>query len=93
MGKFIPRLISILAPPTKKKERHDFSSKAKRAKRKAYEQWYNWQTALRLVQGYGRSIRSKEDWAKTYVLDSAFGPFVKKNTNILPNWFTQAIQA
>ena len=61
-------------------------------KRKAYEQWYNWQTALRLVQGYGRSIRSKEDWAKTYVLDSAFGPFVKKNTNILPNWFTQAIQ-
>ncbi|MGC1930630.1 MAG: hypothetical protein WA667_16805, partial [Candidatus Nitrosopolaris sp.] len=40
----------------------------------------------------GRSIRSKEDWAKTYVLDSAFGPFVKKNKNILPDWFTQAIQ-
>ena len=33
------------------------------------------------------------DWAKTYVLDSAFGPFVNKNTNILPNWFTQAIQS
>ncbi|MGA9149579.1 MAG: helicase C-terminal domain-containing protein [Candidatus Nitrosopolaris sp.] len=62
-------------------------------KRKTNGQWYTWQTALRLVQGYGRSIRSKEDWAKTYVLDSAFGPFVKKNTNILPNWFTQAIQA
>ncbi|MGC1931795.1 MAG: helicase C-terminal domain-containing protein [Candidatus Nitrosopolaris sp.] len=61
-------------------------------KRKTNGQWYTWQTALRLVQGYGRSIRSKEDWAKTYVLDSAFGPFVKKNTNILPNWFTQAIQ-
>ena len=61
-------------------------------KRKTNGQWYTWQTALRLVQGYGRSMRSKEDWAKTYVLDSAFGPFVKKNTNILPNWFTQAIQ-
>ena len=62
-------------------------------KRKTNGQWYTWQTALRLVQGYGRSIRSKEDWAKTYVLDSAFAPFVKKNTNILSNWFTQAIQA
>jgi Rad3-related DNA helicase len=45
-----------------------------------------------LVQGYGRSIRSKEDWAKTYVLDSGFENFVKKNKNILPDWFTQAVQ-
>ena len=62
------------------------------AKRKIDEDWYYWQTALKLVQGYGRSIRSKEDWAKTYVLDSAFVYFVKKNGNILPEWFTQAIQ-
>ncbi|MGB8934594.1 MAG: ATP-dependent DNA helicase [Candidatus Nitrosopolaris sp.] len=60
-------------------------------KRKINEQWYSWQTALRLVQGYGRSVRSKEDWAITYVLDSAFGLFVNKNKNILPDWFTQAI--
>ena len=62
-------------------------------KRKIDEEWYYWQTALKLIQGYGRSIRSKEDWAKTYVLDSAFGYFVEKNKNILPDWFTQAIQA
>jgi Rad3-related DNA helicase len=62
------------------------------AKRKLDEEWYYWQTALKLIQGYGRSIRSKEDWAKTYVLDSAFGYFVRKNKNILPDWFTQAIQ-
>ena len=61
-------------------------------KRKISGQWYTWQTALRLVQGYGRSIQSKEDWAKTYVLDSAFLPFVRKNKNILPHWFIQAIQ-
>jgi Rad3-related DNA helicase len=61
------------------------------AKRKIDEDWYYWQTALRLVQGYGRSVRSKEDWAKTYVLDSAFGYF-EKNRNILPDWFTQDIQ-
>jgi hypothetical protein len=45
-----------------------------------------------LVQAYGRSVRSKDDWATTYVLDSAFGLFVRKNKNILPQWFIQAIQ-
>ncbi|MGB6532560.1 MAG: helicase C-terminal domain-containing protein [Candidatus Nitrosopolaris sp.] len=44
------------------------------AKRNANGQWYTWQTALRLVQGYGRSIRSKEDWAKTYV--GGFGVWI-----------------
>jgi ATP-dependent DNA helicase DinG len=63
------------------------------AKRKLSRQWYIWQTGLRLIQGYGRSVRSKQDWAKTYVLDSAFAPFVRKNGNIFPDWFTQAIQA
>jgi hypothetical protein len=37
--------------------------------------------------------RSKEDYAVTYVLDSGFENFVKKNKNILPDWFTQAIQS
>ncbi len=62
------------------------------AKRKMDEDWYYWQTALKLIQGYGRSIRSKNDWAKTYVLDSAFGYFVRKNRNIMPDWFINAIQ-
>jgi ATP-dependent DNA helicase DinG len=62
-------------------------------KKKRNENWYTWQTALRLVQAYGSSVRSKEDWAKTYVLDSAFLPFVRKNKDILPHWFIQAIQA
>jgi ATP-dependent DNA helicase DinG len=61
-------------------------------KRKRNEQWYTWQTALKLVQGYGRSIRSKEDWAITYVLDAAFGHFVFRNRDILPDWFRAAIR-
>lgn len=61
-------------------------------KRKLNKEWYYWQTALRLVQAYGRSIRSKDDWAKTYVLDSAFNYFVKVNYNILPKWFLSAIR-
>jgi Rad3-related DNA helicase len=62
------------------------------AKRQVDEEWYYWQTALKLIQAYGRSVRSKDDWAKTYILDSAFGYFVKKNMNILPDWFRQAIR-
>jgi ATP-dependent DNA helicase DinG len=61
-------------------------------KRKRNEQWYTWQTALKLVQGYGRSIRSKEDWAITYVVDAAFGHFVFRNRDILPDWFRAAIR-
>ena len=51
--------------------------------------WYNWQTALALVQAYGRSVRSKDDWAYTFILDSAFDSFICRNK--LPTWFTEAI--
>lgn len=62
------------------------------AKRELNEEWYYWQTALKIVQAYGRSVRSKEDWAKTYILDSAFGYFIRKNRNIMPKWFLEAIK-
>ncbi|HEY7079635.1 MAG TPA: helicase C-terminal domain-containing protein, partial [Nitrososphaeraceae archaeon] len=62
------------------------------AKRELDPEWYYWQTALKLIQAYGRSVRSKEDWAKTYILDSAFGYFVNKNKGMLPSWFIQAIK-
>jgi ATP-dependent DNA helicase DinG len=61
------------------------------AKRNVDTDWYYWQTALKLIQAYGRSVRSQDDWAKTYILDSAFGYFVKRNKGILPSWFIQAI--
>jgi Rad3-related DNA helicase len=62
------------------------------AKRELDEEWYYWQTALNLIQAYGRSIRSKEDRAKTYILDSAFNYFIKKNRDMLPDWFIEAIK-
>lgn len=61
------------------------------AKRKRYNGWYNWHTSIKLVQAYGRSVRSKDDWAKTYILDSAFKMFVYRNK--LPKWYTEAIVA
>ncbi|HEU5119732.1 MAG TPA: ATP-dependent DNA helicase [Candidatus Nitrosocosmicus sp.] len=62
------------------------------AKRGVDEEWYYWQTALRLIQAYGRSVRSKDDWAKTYILDSAFNYFIRKNRNNIPQWFIRAIK-
>ena len=60
-----------------------------KAKRKRDNGWYNWQTSIKLVQAYGRSVRLKDDWAKTYILDSAFKMFVYRNK--LPKWYTDAI--
>jgi ATP-dependent DNA helicase DinG len=62
------------------------------AKRETDEAWYYWQTALKLIQAYGRSVRSKDDWARTYILDSAFNYFIKKNRNTIPKWFIRAIK-
>ena len=56
------------------------------------ERWYAWQTSLRIVQAYGRSIRSKNDWAITYILDSNFDWFIRKNTSLFPTWFLSAIK-
>ena len=55
------------------------------------QDYYNWLTALKLVQSYGRSIRSEEDWADTYILDQDFGSFARRAHKLLPEWFTSAV--
>jgi Rad3-related DNA helicase len=56
------------------------------------QKWYTWNTVLRLVQAYGRSVRSKDDYATTYVLDSSISYLLKNAQDIVPKWFTEAIQ-
>ncbi|MEZ4606129.1 MAG: ATP-dependent DNA helicase [Deinococcales bacterium] len=53
--------------------------------------WYDWNTCLTVVQAYGRSVRSRDDFAVTYVLDADFGAFVKRQHQRLPRWFLEAI--
>lgn len=55
------------------------------------DEYYGWLTALKLVQSYGRSIRSEDDWADTFILDSDFDSFQRRNYKMLPKWFKQAI--
>jgi Rad3-related DNA helicase len=53
--------------------------------------YYIWLTALKLVQMYGRSIRSQDDHAMTYVLDESIYRFLDDAKNMLPIWFKEAI--
>jgi len=53
--------------------------------------WYEWQTAMRLVQATGRSVRSATDFAETYIVDSEFGKFRIKSRRLLPNWWAEAV--
>ena len=61
------------------------------ARRLADPAWYEWRTALRIVQAYGRAVRSSEDHATTYVLDSMFPLWVQRQQKRLPKWFLEAI--
>ena len=54
--------------------------------------WYQWRTCLTMVQAYGRSIRSSNDFAVTYILDADFSAFAAKQADRLPGWFLDAIQ-
>lgn len=54
--------------------------------------YYTWLTALKLVQSYGRSVRSETDWAATYIIDESIYKFLNEASKMLPQWFTDAIQ-
>lgn len=54
--------------------------------------WYPYTTALKLIQSYGRSVRSETDKAATYVLDAALEDVIQRNKGALPKWFMEAIK-
>jgi ATP-dependent DNA helicase DinG len=69
----------------------DLTDKKIAAKKSRDQKWYIWNTVLRLVQAYGRSIRSSDDHATTYILDSSTSFLLKNANNLIPRWFTEAI--
>ena len=60
-------------------------------KMKRYPSWYDSQTLMKLLQGFGRSIRSENDWARTYVLDSAVNFLIFKTKNIVPKAYRDVL--
>jgi len=55
------------------------------------QRWYIWKTALDVVQMTGRAVRHEEDYAKIYILDSAFGRFNYMASSMLPSWWKEAL--
>ncbi|MGN6348328.1 MAG: helicase C-terminal domain-containing protein [Candidatus Nitrosocosmicus sp.] len=53
--------------------------------------WYEWNTILRLVQAYGRSVRNSDDYANTYILDGNISYLLKNGRDMIPKWFSEAI--
>ena len=70
----------------------NISSNKVKQRQKTNSKWYSWRTCCTLIQMAGRSIRSNEDWADTYVLDSSFSDLLKYNGDNMPRWFTDAIK-
>jgi len=70
----------------------DLSERRTKVKLDRDRGWYDWQTALRLVQTYGRSVRSETDHAVTYVLDSNFTRFVAEHRGLFPEYFLEAVR-
>jgi Rad3-related DNA helicase len=70
----------------------DLSDRRTKVKLERDRGWYEWQTAQRLVQTYGRSIRSETDHAVTYVLDSNFTRFIGEHRDLFPGYFLEALQ-
>lgn len=70
----------------------DLSNRRFKALMQTDPQWYTWKTIVTLVQAYGRSVRSENDHAVTYVLDSKFDPFIYHQARgMAPKWFLDAI--
>ena len=69
----------------------DLTDKKIAAKKDRDPKWYTWNTVLRLVQAYGRSVRTPDDHATTYVLDTSASYLLKNARHLMPKWFTEAI--
>ncbi|MBT7913725.1 ATP-dependent DNA helicase [Candidatus Bathyarchaeota archaeon] len=53
--------------------------------------WYGLQTAKTIVQGVGRSVRSIDDHAVTYILDEDWHYFYGRNREMFPTSFKDAL--
>ena len=72
----------------------DLGDKQTRLRANSDELWYDYRTALTLVQTYGRGMRYDKDYCKTYFIDNRIKQFVKRDaqTNgFLPKSFINAI--
>ena len=54
--------------------------------------WYPMKTAKTIVQAVGRSVRSEEDYAITYILDSDWDRFFSRSKRYFPQGFKDCLK-
>lgn len=64
-----------------------------KAKSDMDSEWYRTQMWLSLLQSTGRSTRSEDDYAVTYILDSGFEYVFNQDAHQLPVWFIDRIRS
>jgi len=62
----------------------NYGDKRVKIKTEKNQQWYDYATLVKLLQGFGRSIRNENDYAKTYVLDGQALNLIKKMKDLVP---------
>lgn len=70
----------------------NLGSKKIKKRMETMKEYYGLTTVRDLIQSYGRSVRSMEDKANTYILDSCFGDLIQWNGKYFPQWVKNAIQ-
>ena len=58
---------------------------------KPCQKWYRLQTALKLVQGAGRIVRTPDDVGHLFILDGSWERFSRHNLTFMPQWFRNAL--
>ena len=69
----------------------NLSEKRTKIKMQKFPLWYKSQTLTKLLQGFGRSIRSEDDWAVTYVLDSAASDLLMQSKQRIPRAYQDVL--
>lgn len=55
--------------------------------------WYAFQTAKTIIQSLGRSIRNKDDFAVSYILDGDWENFYRRNRHLFPQDFHRVLRS
>lgn len=69
----------------------NLGSKKIKKRMETMSEYYNMSTVRDIIQAYGRSIRSIDDYADTYILDACFSNLLERCPHYFPKWFRDAI--
>lgn len=69
----------------------DFLIKSKVHSRGSFGQmWYISDAITKMVQGYGRGCRHRDDYCETYIIDSSINDVIRKHKKLCPSYFLEA---